>query len=47
MRTIDNYVIKEEKNRNVISTVLVDGSSKIMTSLTDPEFNITTTAEAT
>ncbi len=47
MRTINNYVIKEEKNRNVISTILVDSSSNNMSSLTDPEFHVTTTAEST
>jgi hypothetical protein len=47
MRTINNYVIKQEKNRNVISTILVDNSSNNMSSLTDPVFHVTTTAEAT
>jgi hypothetical protein len=47
MRTINNYVIKEEKKRNVISTILVDNSSNNMSSLTDPEFHVTTAAEAT
>jgi hypothetical protein len=47
MRTINNYVIKEEKKRNLISTILVDNSSNNMSSLTDPKFHVTTTAEAT